>query len=88
VLVSGGLHVDKVLQVIGMANNMGVDESQPDSPVNRRMTILVVSKSKEKQILMEDALIRDIAADENAARIQTQLKITTDMGQGNSLGSN
>ncbi|WP_024527736.1 flagellar motor protein MotB [Serratia fonticola] len=88
VLVNGGLHVDKVLQVIGMASNLGVDVSQPDSPVNRRMTILVVSQKKEQQILIEDALIRDISADENAARIQSQLKITTEIGQGNSQGSN
>lgn len=78
VLVNGGLKVDKILQVIGMANNLGVGEIDPDSPANRRMTILVVSKNKEKQILMDDALIKEIAADEKAAPIQTQLKITTE----------
>ncbi|EBX3952577.1 motility protein MotB, partial [Salmonella enterica subsp. enterica serovar Offa] len=61
VLVNSGLHRDKVLQVIGMASNMGTDETQPDSALDRRMTILVVSKSKENQILLDDSIIRHVA---------------------------
>lgn len=75
VLVNAGLHRDKVLQVIGMASNMGTDETQPDSALDRRMTILVVSKSKENQILLDDSIIRHVAIDENANRIQPPLNI-------------
>lgn len=75
VLVNSGLHRDKVLQVIGMASNMGTDETQPDSALDRRMTILVVSKSKENQILLDDSIIRHVAIDENANRIQPPLNI-------------
>lgn len=89
VLVNAGLHSEKVLQVIGMASNMGMDESQPDSPLNRRMTILVISKNKEKQILIDDALIRDITIDENTNRdsVQTQLNITPETAKDNNRGS-
>lgn len=75
VLVNSGLHRDKVLQVIGMASNMGTDETQPDSALDRRMTILVVSKSKENQILLDDSIIRHVAIDEKANRIQPPLNI-------------
>lgn len=78
ILVSGGLVQDKVLQVIGVASNMLSDDHTADAPANRRITILVLTESKEKEILQEDALITHISSYEGASDVQSQLRLTTE----------
>jgi len=66
ILTASGLHRDKILQVIGVANNMAIDINQPEKANNRRITILILADEKEKQIISEDRIIKrdSIAGDE------------------------
>ncbi|EPA1253465.1 flagellar motor protein MotB [Enterobacter bugandensis] len=54
VLVRGGLSDERFLRVIGTASRMPLDNSSPDSAVNRRISILVLSRAKEQEIRLED----------------------------------
>ncbi|MCK6844810.1 flagellar motor protein MotB [Enterobacter cloacae] len=54
VLVRGGLKDERFLRVIGTASRMPLENTSPDSAVNRRISILVLSRSKEQEIRLED----------------------------------
>ncbi|MGP3590932.1 flagellar motor protein MotB [Vagococcus sp. WN89Y] len=57
ILVSAGLASNKFMRVIGTADTMQQPGSAADDPINRRISILVLSPEKEKQILQEDVLL-------------------------------
>jgi len=59
VLLSNGLNKDKVLQIIGVASNMAVDDEDPKQAINRRITILVLTKNKERQAFQDGGLIKE-----------------------------
>lgn len=51
-LVEGGLDEKKVLRVIGLASSIPYNaETDPTSPINRRISIIVMNKKTEQQIL-------------------------------------
>ncbi|MFT3736879.1 MAG: flagellar motor protein MotB [Rhodocyclaceae bacterium] len=50
-LVSGGLETDRIIRVVGMASSIPLDRSDPFSPANRRISIIVLNKRAEKEIL-------------------------------------
>jgi chemotaxis protein MotB len=54
VMVRTGLSDERFLRVIGTANRMPLENISPDNPINRRISILVLSKSKEQEIRLED----------------------------------
>ncbi|EKK5416432.1 flagellar motor protein MotB [Enterobacter ludwigii] len=54
VLVRGGLNDERFLRVIGTASRMPLENTSPESAVNRRISILVLSRSKEQEIRLED----------------------------------
>ncbi|MFP2239371.1 flagellar motor protein MotB [Pseudescherichia vulneris] len=54
VLVSAGLSDERFLRVIGTASRMPLADVTADNPKNRRISILVLSKPKEQEILMEN----------------------------------
>lgn len=87
VLVNGGLHTDKVLQVIGVASNMSMGDSQPDAPANRRITLLILTKSKEKEIFQEVSLIQSVNTGANTADVQSQLKLPSEPDRSESQGN-
>lgn len=53
ILVSNGLSDDKFLRIIGTADTLLQPGTQPDNPLNRRISILVLSPEKEATILKE-----------------------------------
>ncbi|NDJ55713.1 flagellar motor protein MotB [Enterobacteriaceae bacterium 4M9] len=53
-LVTGGLASDKVLRVVGMADSMNLTNVSGDDPSNRRISILILTKDKENEILNEN----------------------------------
>lgn len=57
ILVGAGLASNKFMRVIGTADTMQQSGSAADDPINRRISILVLSPGKEKQILQEDVLL-------------------------------
>jgi len=49
-MVKDGLGEDKVGQVIGLASSVLFDKKNPKSPINRRISIIVMNKATEKSI--------------------------------------
>jgi chemotaxis protein MotB len=57
-LTAGGLPDGKVSRVVGLSSSVLFDKSDPQSPINRRISIVVMTKKAE-----EAALKTDVAAD-------------------------
>lgn len=53
-LVTGGLPQEKVGRVVGLASSVLLDTAVPDSPVNRRISIIVMNRRTEEAILHEN----------------------------------
>ncbi|WP_435952294.1 flagellar motor protein MotB [Dryocola sp. BD626] len=58
VLVRAGLDDDHFLRVIGTGSRMGLADLSPDNPMNRRISILVLSEPKEQQIRDENTVLQ------------------------------
>jgi chemotaxis protein MotB len=53
-LIDGGLPTQKIGRVVGLASSVLLDSSVPDSPVNRRISIVVMNKRTEAAITQEN----------------------------------
>jgi chemotaxis protein MotB len=49
-LIVGGMHKDKIARVVGLADSVLFDKSNPYSPINRRISIVVLNKETEAAI--------------------------------------
>ena len=49
-LMDGGMREDKIGRVVGLASSVLFDKAQPFSPVNRRISIIVMTKATEAAI--------------------------------------
>jgi chemotaxis protein MotB len=56
-LLAGGLPPDKVGRVVGLASSVLLDKAVPDSPVNRRISIIVMNRRTEEAILHENGTL-------------------------------
>lgn len=54
-LTEGGLAEDKVLRVVGLASSIPYNAQNPTDPMNRRISIIVMNKKTENQVLHEGA---------------------------------
>ncbi|MGZ4959837.1 MAG: flagellar motor protein MotB [Methylomonas sp.] len=54
-LTQGGLAEEKVLRVVGLASSIPYKEQNPTDPMNRRISIIVMNKKTENQVLHEGA---------------------------------
>ena len=52
-LIAGGMDQDKVLRVVGLSSAVPFDRANPLSPVNRRISIIVMNKRAEESITGE-----------------------------------
>ena len=66
-LVAGGLPDEHVLRVQGLAYSNPIERDQPDSPANRRISIIVMNREAEDRILRPEP----IAAPEKAEKLDT-----------------
>ncbi|NGX17165.1 flagellar motor protein MotB [Wenzhouxiangella sp. XN24] len=55
-LVRGGLDPQKVMRVVGLASTVLLDREQPHSPVNRRISIVIMNQEAEEAIQRDGAL--------------------------------
>lgn len=53
-LVNGGLAYDKIARVIGMSSYVLLDKENPRSPINRRISVIVMTKAAEEALLRTD----------------------------------
>ena len=65
-LTLGGLAEDKVLRIVGLASSIPYMADKPDDPMNRRISIIVMNKKTENQVLHEGL---DIDASQNSIAI-------------------
>jgi len=49
-LVAGGLHDDRVLRVQGLAASIPFDKQDPFNPVNRRISLIVMTREAEERV--------------------------------------
>lgn len=53
-LIAGGMDKDKVIRVVGLASSVLLDKENPESPANRRISIVVMNKKMEEAALRGD----------------------------------
>jgi chemotaxis protein MotB len=49
-LVAGGMNESKVLRVVGLASSLPLDPTDPQNPMNRRISLVVLNEKTERQI--------------------------------------
>jgi len=54
-LVIGGMTEGKVLRVIGLADSMHLDKADPRSPINRRISIILLNRRTQERIEHENS---------------------------------
>jgi chemotaxis protein MotB len=64
-MVIGGMEEGKVLRVVGLASAANLDLKDPFNPINRRISILVMNKRTEENVLRDGAAI-DVQASPDA----------------------
>ncbi|HEY9102098.1 flagellar motor protein MotB [Chitinimonas sp.] len=50
-LLTGGMDAGKILRVVGLADSVPFDKDNPANPVNRRISIIVLNKEAEQNIM-------------------------------------
>lgn len=59
-LISGGLSADKVGRVVGLASSVLLEPQAPESPINRRISIVVMNKRTEDAIAHENGTLLSV----------------------------
>ena len=59
-LIGGGLSAEKVGRVVGLASSVLLDPQAPDSPINRRISIVVMNKRTEDAISQENGSLLSV----------------------------
>src|SRR5690606_27378089 len=63
-LEEGGLAATKIARVVGLASSVLFDRENPHNPINRRISIIVMTKSAEARALSTDAPDVDVAREQ------------------------
>jgi chemotaxis protein MotB len=71
-LVAGGLEDGKVLRVVGLGSAIPFDKDDPNAPVNRRISIIVMNKKAEEAITKESRQIEATTAQEVAEKLDVK----------------
>ncbi|MDO8892979.1 MAG: flagellar motor protein MotB [Sulfurimicrobium sp.] len=66
-LVAGGMEDGKMLRVVGLSSAVPFDLAKPDSPVNRRISIIVMNKEAEEAVTKADKVELEVASKADVA---------------------
>ncbi|MGN6282994.1 flagellar motor protein MotB [Frateuria sp.] len=55
-LLAGGMDKGKTARVVGLAASVPLDKTHPDNPINRRISIIVMTKEAEAAALSQDVV--------------------------------
>ncbi|MEZ0231344.1 MAG: flagellar motor protein MotB [Methylophilaceae bacterium] len=69
-LISGGMEEEKLLRVVGLASAVLFDKESPTNPVNRRISIIIMNKKTEEDVIKDDASL-DVSANEALPDIES-----------------
>ena len=87
-LIAAGIDERKVLRVVGLAAVMPLDAAEPNAPINRRISILVMNKSAEQRLLNgTDLQAGSVDAVESALVRSGQLSLPAASGEAASQAS-
>jgi chemotaxis protein MotB len=64
-LIAGGLDDDKVARVVGLAASVPLDKAHPGDPINRRISIIVMTKQAEAAALSQGMAQTTITPDDD-----------------------
>ncbi len=74
-LVAGGMEDGKMLRVVGLSSAVPFDQAKPDSPVNRRISIIVMNREAEEAVTKADKPELEVASKADVAgTLQTHAK--------------
>jgi chemotaxis protein MotB len=71
-LVAGGLEEGKMMRVVGLGSAIPFDKENPNSPVNRRISIIVMNKKAEEAITKESNQVEASTAQEVAEKLDAR----------------
>jgi chemotaxis protein MotB len=66
-LLAGGMAKGKTARVVGLAASVPLDKAHPDNPINRRISIIVMTKEAEAAALSQDLVDNDPASAKGAS---------------------
>lgn len=69
-LVAGGLEEGKIMRVVGLGSAVPFDRDDPNSPVNRRISIIVMNKKAEEAISREGQQMEATSAEQVRERLE------------------
>ncbi len=58
-LVAGGMDESKVVRVVGLASTVLFDKVDPNSPINRRISVVVMNKRTEEAVIRDESGVQD-----------------------------
>lgn len=70
-LVAGGMAEDKVSRVVGLGSSVLFDKQDPQNPINRRISIVVMTRAAEDAVLARDG--HDVALGQPLEDADTQV---------------
>ncbi|NUZ05950.1 flagellar motor protein MotB [Piscinibacter koreensis] len=73
-LIAGGLPAERMLLVQGLASSLLFEPNDPTSPINRRISIIVMNREAEDRLLRPLSVTPDGATTEPAALIRTSTR--------------
>jgi chemotaxis protein MotB len=70
-LLAGGMVRGKTARVLGLAASVPLDKTHPDNPINRRISIIVMTKEAEAAALSQDVVDTRPTRNEAAGTVTT-----------------
>jgi chemotaxis protein MotB len=67
-LVNGGLPESKIAKVVGLSSTVLFDAKSPQSPINRRISLIVMNKQAEDKIISEAGALAGLANKANTPK--------------------
>lgn len=67
-LIAGGMQENKIMRVVGLGSAVHLDRQDPFSPINRRISIIVMNKKTEEGLLKEGSQKMEVGAATEATR--------------------
>jgi chemotaxis protein MotB len=71
-MVAGGLEAGKIMRVVGLADAVPFNKDNPNAPVNRRISIIVMNKKAEEAITKEGQQVEAATAQEVAEKLDVR----------------
>ena len=79
-LLLGGLADTKILRVVGLASAANLDRQDPFNPINRRISIIVMNKKTEENVMRDSGKL-EVGTDTEATREAARDALSTPAAQ-------